>query len=340
MFLCLLLGATMPCAFAGEITDMAGRQVRIPDHPQRVFGAAPPVNVLLSVVAPETALGLNFPIPAEAAGFFPPALRELPVVSVFGLAPQINAEAVLALKPDFALGWQSAMLNADKMEFTFRRMGLPLVLVKMERLEDWPAALRFTGGILNRAARAEMLARDVEAALARLQNLRVKLDAAPERRLRVYYAEGPDGLSTACHASLRASAIELAGGYNVRRCAPGTHAQGTEKVNLEEVLRLSPDVIIAHDPAFLAMARAKDSRWRHVTAVRANRIHLAPRWPHNWIARPPSVLQALGAQWLANLLYPQDFPLDLKAETRHFYQRFLNVSLDDAQLETLLAFAQ
>ncbi|MDR2259460.1 MAG: ABC transporter substrate-binding protein [Azoarcus sp.] len=324
-----------PRALAGEIIDMAGRKVLIPDYPDRVFGAAPPVNVLLSVVAPEVMLGLNFPIPAEAADFFPLAMRELPIVSVFGLSPQINAEAVLTLKPDFALGWQSALLNADRMESTFRRMGLPLVLVKMERLEDWPTALRFTGGLLGRAERAEMLAQDVETTLARLQTLRVNLDAAPKRRLRVYYAEGPDGLSTACHASLRASAIELAGGYNVRRCSPGTRSHGTERIGLEEVLLLAPDIIIAHDPAFPALARA-DSRWQHLAAVRENRICLAPRWPHNWIDRPPSVMQALGAQWLANLLYPQDFPLDLKAETRRFYQLFLGVPINDAQLESLL----
>ncbi|MDR2688511.1 MAG: hypothetical protein LBB76_01975, partial [Azoarcus sp.] len=53
---------------------------------------------------------------------------------------------------------------------------------------------------------------------------------------------------------------------------------------------LSPDIIIVHDSAFLA----------------------------------------LGAQWLAHLLYPQDFPLDLKAETRRFYQRFLGVLINDA----------
>ncbi|MDR1889548.1 MAG: hypothetical protein LBQ81_09275, partial [Zoogloeaceae bacterium] len=43
------------------LTDMAGRKVVIPDitdRPYRVFGSAPPLNVLLHVINPENMIGL------------------------------------------------------------------------------------------------------------------------------------------------------------------------------------------------------------------------------------------------------------------------------------------
>ena len=56
----------------------------------------------------------------------------------------------------------------------------------------------------------------------------------------------------------------------------------------------------------------------------------------NWVDRPPSFMRALGIQWLANALYPKQFPLDLEAETRRFYRLFFGVDLSDAQLVALL----
>ena len=60
-------------AQAAEVVDMVGRRVRAPDHIERVFGAAPPLNVLLHSLAPDKMIGLSFPIPAEGQRYFPPA---------------------------------------------------------------------------------------------------------------------------------------------------------------------------------------------------------------------------------------------------------------------------
>jgi iron complex transport system substrate-binding protein len=313
---------------------MAGRKVVIPDitdRPYRVFGSAPPLNVLLHVINPENMIGLSFAVPPAAAEFFPPRVSRLPVLGgVFGQGPQMNAEAVLALQPDFAIGWKSPFVDANRIEAGFARMGLPVVFIQLDTLADWPAALRFTGKLLRQEKRGEELARDVEQTLVRLE----KLKTIPEaRRPRVYYAEGPDGLTTDCHLSFHTEALELAGAYNVYRCTPKDH-YGMEKVSLEQVLAYAPDIILTHDRGFASLVR-QSPRWQGVNAVREGRIHLIPRWPHNWVDRPPSVMRALGALWLANLFYPTDFPLDVPTETRRFYRLFLGQELSDAQLEGL-----
>jgi len=318
---------------AREITDMAGRKVSMPDKVERVFGSAPPLNVLLHAVAPETMIGLSFPVTDEAKPFFPPRLQGLPVVGgIFGMGQQMNAETVLGMKPDIALAWKSPFIDQGKIESAFAKIGVPLVFIQLDTLSDWPAALRFTGQLLGHQKSAEAQARYIEQTLNKVAKV---VAAVPEaKRPRVYYAEGPDGLATDCHRSFHTEAIELAGGYNVYRCEPKDH-MGMERVSLEQVLAFAPDVIVTQEKAWAAGVR-NDPRWQVIPAVKAGRIHVVPRWPHNWVDRPPSMMRVLGVQWLANLFYPKAYPLDLRRETREFYQLFLGVNLTDAQLDSLL----
>ncbi len=318
---------------AREITDMAGRKVSLPDKIERVFGSAPPLNVLLHAVAPETMIGLSFPVTDEAKPFFPPRLQGLPVVGgIFGMGQQMNAETVLGMKPDIALAWKSPFIDQGKIESAFAKIGVPLVFIQLDTLSDWPAALRFTGQLLGHEKSAEAQARYIEQTLNKVAKVVATVPEA--KRPRVYYAEGPDGLATDCHRSFHTEAIELAGGYNVYRCEPKDH-MGMERVSLEQVLAFAPDVIVTQEKAWAAGVR-NDPRWQGIPAVKAGRIHVVPRWPHNWVDRPPSMMRVLGVQWLASLFYPKAYRLDLRRETREFYQLFLGVSLTDAQLDSLL----
>lgn len=326
--LCLVVTAQ-----AREITDMAGRKVNVPDKIERVFGSAPPLNVLLHAVAPETMLGLSFPVTAENKAFFPPRLQTLPVVGgIFGMGQQMNDEVVLAMKPDIALAWKSPFIDQAKIEGAFAKIGVPVVFIQLDVLADWPAALRYTGQLLGHEKTAERQASYVEHTLAKVAKV---VKTIPEaQRPKVYYAEGPDGLATDCNRSFHTEAIELAGGYNVYRCQPKSH-MGMERISLEQVLNFAPDIIITQEKGFAAAVR-QEARWQGIPAVKAGRIYVVPRWPHNWIDRPPSVMRLLGVQWLTQIFYPEAYPLDLRRETREFYQLFLGVHLSDAQLDLLL----
>ena len=47
----------------------------------------------------------------------------------------------------------------------------------------------------------------------------------------------------------------------------------------------------------------------------------------------------IGVRWLMSLLYPQQFPDDLREVTRDFYKRFYQVDLTQQQVDGLLASA-
>ena len=111
---------------------------------------------------------------------------------------------------------------------------------------------------------------------------------------------------------------------------------GLANVSVEQVLLWNPDVIVTIDRDFAANVRS-DPVWSSVAAVRAGRVHLSPKMPFGWVDFPPSVNRLIGLWWLAKILYPEQFPEDIRALTRDFYTRFYHVTPSDAQIDHVLA---
>jgi len=120
----------------------------------------------------------------------------------------------------------------------------------------------------------------------------------------------------------------------VHHCLLKTH-MGMEKVSLEQIIAYNPEVIVANDAQFEAMAYA-DPRWAGIKAVAEHKVWTVPRSPFNWIDRPPSVMRILGVQWLAHLFYPKAYAVDMRAEVRDFHQRWLGVEPTAADLDKWL----
>ena len=64
-----------------------------------------------------------------------------------------------------------------------------------------------------------------------------------------------------------------------------------------------------------------------------------PNKPFSWMDRPPSVNRFLGVQWVANLLYPDVYDIDLAETTKEFYKLFYSVDLTDDQVSDILKYA-
>ncbi|MCG8515880.1 MAG: hypothetical protein MI740_17275, partial [Halanaerobiales bacterium] len=61
-----------------------------------------------------------------------------------------------------------------------------------------------------------------------------------------------------------------------------------------------------------------------------------PCYPYNWLDMPPGVNRIIGILWMGNLLYPDYFPLEIREETRRFYELFYNKALTHEELDILL----
>jgi iron complex transport system substrate-binding protein len=332
--LVLCIAAAEPAHAERAIVDSAGRTVVLPDRIERVFAAGPPASVLLYVLAPEKLLGWTRELRGREGEFIAEPYRDIPVLGrLTGRDNTANVEVVLRADPDLIFDMGSTTPTyvslADRIQ---AQTNLPYVLID-GRFESTAAALRQLGAILDVEDRAESLARHAEETFAAIDGV---LAAVPSNeRPRVYLARGPEGLETGVRGSINTEIIERVGAVNVVD-VPGQ--QGLAVVSFEQVLAWDPDVVVTWDRRFTEHART-DPLWQSVSAVKAGRLYLSPSEPFGWIDRPPSINRLLGLRWLARILYPDRFTVDLRQDTRSFFRLFYQVDLTEAQLDYLLGSA-
>jgi iron complex transport system substrate-binding protein len=313
------------------VTDSAGRRVEIPARISRVLAAGPPSSILLYTLAPEKMIGwVRTPGPTEKA-YLQESVRELPEYGrLTGRGGTANLENVLKFQPDLIIdSGSTGGTNVSLANNVQEQTKIPYLLLD-GRLEKTPEIYRLLGDLLDARDRAEQLANYAEETLS---GLRQRIAAIPESdRPRVYYGRGINGLESGLAGSINMEVLERVGAINVAAAA-GTGS--LSKISIEQVLAWNPDVILVLDPAFYASVRT-DPLWSSVKAVRENRIYMAPNLPYGWFDAPPGVNRLIGVRWLMSILYPKQFPEDLRTTTREFYRLFYQVNLTDAQLDTLL----
>jgi iron complex transport system substrate-binding protein len=334
----LILGLLAAGAEARQITDLAGRQVGVPDKVRKVYCMSPTCQILMYTLAPDLLAGWNYqPTPGEKAMLVAP-YRDLPVLGGwFGRNNTGNIEEIMKVHPDvmISIGDPMAVSVAERVE---KQTGLP-VLIGDWNLEKLAGNYRMLGELTGRQARAKLLADYCAGTLARIK---AKVGAIPEaQRRRVYYAEGPKGLATDPGGSAHSESIVYAGGHNVAE-VQGDHGYGEIPVSMEQLLVWNPEIVIAgydHEMSPGAFYRGvwNDPLWRQVKAVKERAVYEAPQFPFNWIDRPPSANRVIGILWLANVFYPDRFHDNMKNETRKFYKLFYHRDLSQAELSQLLA---
>jgi iron complex transport system substrate-binding protein len=313
------------------LTDAAARAVPIPDRVTRVFPSGPPAAILLYTLAPELLIGWPRANRAEEREFLLPDIGARPEVGrLTGRGNTANLEVVLAVKPDLILDVGTVDATyvslADRVQ---QQTGIPYALLD-GRFASIVETYRDLGLLVGRRDDAERLARYAQATMDTMTQRVAGLPAA--RRPRVYYARGPRGLETALGGSINVETIDFLGAHNVAADRRG----GLSNVSIEQVLLWDPEVIVTIDRDFAAGV-GRDPTWAAVAAVRAGRVHLSPKLPFGWVDFPPSVNRLIGLWWLAKILYPDQFPEDLRALTRYFYAMFYHVTLNDQQIERVLA---
>ena len=319
---------------AGEITDMKGRKVVVPENIKKLYAPSPYGAFMMYAIAPDLMSGLIFLPQDEDRKYLNKYLQNLPVIgSLSGESQAANLEVLLKSKPDVLIVWTGKDTQvSEKMQKTLDTLNIPYVYVAVDTMSDYPEALRFLGKLLKREERAEKMAAYCSKTLADVNTAVSKIPAS--RKPKVYYAEGVDGLSTECNDSIHVELLTLAGDVDIHRCHTSSH-MGMEKISLEQVILYNPDIIVAQERFFYDRV-FKDPAWQQVRAVKEGRVVLIPKTPFNWFDRPPSFMRFLGLKWLTNHLYPTEYPLDIKKEIRFFYSSFLGVELDEQDVQKIL----
>ena len=223
-----LFAAVLVCLPArAEIvaTDVSGVSIRLAAPARRIVSLAPNITELLFAAgAGDRVVG------SVDYSDYPPAARALPRVGGYSL----DLEAIVALKPDLVMGWESGTAPASVARL--RSMGLRVHLSEPKRIEDIPGELERIGQLAGTEATA-----NVAAAAFRERYARLAARYSQRPPVTVFYQIWKQPLMTVNGKQIISDAIRLCGGRNVFAQLPVL----APTVSREAVIAANPEAIVA-----------------------------------------------------------------------------------------------
>lgn len=305
------------------LVDMAGRSVSIPDRILRAvtLGPVPVLNGFLFALNAQDALVNGLP-PELARKFqyvFAPALRDKPIVQ--GAEKGLAVEDIIGLKPDVILTMDLATAQ------NLGGVGLPCVYLRWTAPEDVKKLMALLGEIFGKSEEAADYAAFFDQTIKHVSAAVDSLEAT--NRPRVLYVN----LRRLTQPHRIADWwIAKAGG---RSLTDDGRLQESVTFSLEQMLAWDPEVIIVADQGEKEMA-FRDPRFQNISAIRNQRVHVAPAGAHLWANR--TIEQPLTLLWALAMIHPELISQSaLKAEIAAFYARFFHKTLAPEQIDEILA---
>ncbi|MFM2119479.1 MAG: hypothetical protein RL722_947 [Pseudomonadota bacterium] len=245
-----------------EVTDDAGRLLRLARPARRIVAVSPHITELLFAAGAGAAV-----VGVDAWSDYPAAARNLPRV---GDLHALDLERIVALKPDLLVVWGHG--NSQRQLEVLSALGLPYYIDEPRRLADIPRSLERLGRLAGQAEQAAAEAARLRAELARLAEA-----ARGQAPVTVFYQVWNEPLLTLNDQTLIGDVIRLCGGHNIFGRLPMQAPQ----VGVEAVIEADPEVIVAagfgaavpvdSDPAF-----APWLRWPQLKAMRRGQFVSLP----------------------------------------------------------------
>lgn len=208
-----------------EVRDDTGRLIRLDEPARRIVSLAPHITEnVFAAGAGKRLVGVS------AYSNFPAEAQALPHVSSFN---SINAEAILALRPDLVVAWVTG--NPREAVARLDSLGLTVFRSEPRQLVDIASNIEAIGRLAGTASQATLVA----------QALRQRIAMITERYsaravLRVFYQVWDAPLMTVNGAHIITDALRRCGAENVfaslRLAAP--------VVSMESAVAVNPDVIV------------------------------------------------------------------------------------------------
>jgi len=323
------------------ITDMFGRELTVPATINRVLATSPIEMELVYLIAPEKLCGLVFNFNGDPP-LAPAKYTSLPVVGGWYGTQTGNYENFIATEPDIII--EGTQANIEERQEKFGSIpvvgiyaGSSLSNMDDDALTKYENEIRFLGELLDAEEQAASLITYYNDAMNYVNN--VVAGIPDDEKIKVYYAEGKDGLSTDPTGSMHTRLLIFCGGINVAE-VPIKSGYGMAETSLEQILMWDPDMIIIGrgSQAALYQTVMTDSKWSELRAVKNGQVFLRPTNPYSWFDGPPGPCQIIGMYWMVHKLYPDKTTgLALEAKVKEFYAEFLHHDLTDAELAGLLA---
>ena len=276
----LLLGKHALANHPVRVLDDAGHEVVLEAPARRIVSLAPYLTELLY-----TAGAGDVIVGTSEFSDYPDAARDIPRVGGGG---GLDIEAILALRPDLVVAWQSG--NPDGQLERLQSLGMRLFLSEPRQLLDVPGTLVRLGQLAGSEQVAQAAAHDFESRYHELQR-----HYSGRSSVTVFYQVWRQPLMTVNGEHLISDVIRLCGGNNVFGDLPVLAPQ----IDFEAVLAADPAVIIVGTGGTSETAELQDwSRWPVLTAVAQGHLYGVQR--ELLVRHSPRILD--GAEQLCRIL--------------------------------------
>jgi iron complex transport system substrate-binding protein len=269
------------------VNDQLGRKLEVPDDPKRIVSLAPSITEIVFQL--DQAFRLKG---VTQFSNYPPQALALPKV---GSYVRLDLERILALNPDLCIAIKDG--NPKRIVDRLQSMKIPVYVVDPGNLETVIQTIVEIGLLINAPEDAHLAANKMR---NRLEQIKARVSST-KLRPRIFIQIGISPIISAGSRTFINDLISLAGGINVVAAQ-----SGYPRFTREEILALSPDVIIITSMARQAVfqqVKEEWSRWSNMPAARDQRIFIVDS---DVFDRPsPRLLD--GLETLVRLIHPELF---------------------------------
>ena len=241
-----------------SVSDDAGAIIRLAQPARRIVTLAPHLAETLDAAGARSRL-----VGVVDFSDFPTPVGQLPHVGSYA---RLDLEAIVALKPDLVIGWQSG--NAPAQIDKLRALGIPVYLSQPNRIEDIAREIERFGVLGATSETAQAAATQFRARLASIDR-----QFARQPTVRSFYQIWPAPLMTVGGRQIISDVLRRCGGANVF----GQLETFAPTVTTEAVIAADPEAIIASGmgdsrPEWLDAWK----RWPTLTAVQRDNLYFVP----------------------------------------------------------------
>lgn len=275
---------------AEALTDDEGRNVSVPDNPQRIVSLGAPITEILF------ALGLGDRVVAtDDYSDYPDEAKS--ITKVGSPWPGFSAETILNQEPDLILSSSGAIVRQ------LESYGVPVFVIQPKDIAGIYEDIRLIGQITGKKKQASDL---VDSLTARVSEVIDKTSSLiDEQKPSVFYevdATDPTSPYTAGSGTFQDELITLAGGKNIAASQSGWY-----QMSMENIVDAAPDMIILEDSQYgvsLESLGSRSAAWATLSAVKNGYVYPVED-PDLTSRYGPRIVY--GLEMLARVIHPKLF---------------------------------
>ena len=279
---CLLLMLSVTPLRAATFVDAVGRQVEVPDPPERIVSLVPSVTEILFAIQADRQI-----VAVTDYCTYPPQATLLPSVGSYA---DPSLENILSYQPDLVIA--SAAMNSPALIAQLDNLGIATFVIEAHSVAQTLTTIRSIGRLTGHQARADDLATDID---QRIQAIRQQVPQNQSPTILACIVLQP--LTVAGPDTFINNLIEIAGGRNIVPSGPARYPTW----NFEALLLANPDFILLSPHPGQPDSSRFFAPWAQLKAVTEQHII---KINGDWLYRPgPRMI--LGIEALAKTLHPE-----------------------------------